>query len=148
MNDWMHQLGKHFLGKGALSYLISNEDSTLSWGDEEGIKQKVDMVIFYPNHIELVELKESDSKHRRKTIFKQNERYYNLREQMNYKTEYWIYVYWKQYKIITGTLLNEPKNCQFFAVDHTGIVEFYTSIGLNPETRVSKKVDFLLRINE
>ena len=144
---WIHQLGKHLLKKGALTYLVSDEDP-ISWDGEEEIKQKVDMVVFYKDHVTVIELKETDAKHRKGIKFKQIERYYYLCRDAKYKTEFWVYVYWKEYKMLTGVKMDRIENLQFYAIDNKGGLQFFASIGVDPATRIRKPVDFKMVLNE
>lgn len=146
MTNWQDQLGKHLLKDGALSYMISNE-TPVSWDGEEATKQKIDMVAFYPSHVTFIELKETEAKHRKGIKFKQIERYYYLCRDTRYKTEFWVYVYWQQYGLITGILMDKVENLQFFAIDNQGGLQFFASIGVDPATRIRKSVDFKLKVN-
>jgi len=147
MTSWMHQLGKHFLKEGALTYLISDEEQC-SWNGEEKTKQKMDMVALFPEHLRLIELKETEARHNKSVKFTQIERYYFICRDAKYKTEFWVYTYWSAYKIITGVRMDRVDNLQFYALERNGNIEFYASIGVNPATRIRKKVDFKLKINE
>ncbi len=143
---WVHELGKHLLRKGALTYLVSDEDP-ISWDGEEEVKQKVDMVVFYKDRVTVIELKETDAKHRKGIKFKQIERYYYLCRDAKYKTEFWVYVFWKNYNILTGVKMDRIENLQFYCIDDRGPNSertFYASIGVDPNTRIRKKVDFIL----
>lgn len=144
--NWIHQLGKHLLKYGALTYLVSDEDP-ISWDGEEETKQKVDMVAFYKTHVTVIELKETDAKHRKGIKFKQIERYYYLCRDAKYKTEFWVYVYWKEYNMITGVRMDRIENLQFYAIDNKGGLQFFASIGADPETRIRKKVDFEMEMD-
>lgn len=144
--SWIHQLGKHLLKHGALTYLISDENP-ISWDGEEEKKQKVDMAVFYKDHITVIELKETDAKHRKGIKFKQIERYYYLCRDARYKTEFWVYVYWKLYNIVTGVKMDRIENLQFYAIDNKGALQFFASIGVDPVTRIRKKVDFQMKVN-
>jgi len=145
--SWAHQLGKHLLTKGALSYMISDEDP-ISWNGEEELKQKIDMTVFYKTHVTVIELKETDAKHRKGIKFKQIERYYFLRRDAKYKTEFWVYVYWKQYNMLTGVKMDRVENLQIFYIDNKGSPMFYASIGSDPATRIRKPVDFKMEVAE
>lgn len=144
---WIHNLGKYLLKRGALTYLVSDEDP-ISWDGEEETKQKIDMAVFYKDHITLIELKETDAKHRKGIKFKQIERYYYLRRDAKYKTEFWVYVYWKEYNILTGVKMDHIENLQFFAIDNKGGLKFFVSIGSDPATRIRKPVDFKMEVTE
>lgn len=145
--NWIHQLGKHLLKHGALTYLISDEDP-ISWGGEEETKQKIDMAVFYKTHIAVIELKETDAKHRKGIKFKQIERYYYLCRDAKYKTEFWVYVYWKEYNILTGVKMDRIENLQFYSIDNKGGLQFFASIGVDPATRIRKPVDFKMEVSE
>ena len=145
--NWIHQLGKHLLKHGALTYLISDEDP-ISWDGEEENKQKIDMVVFYKTHVAVIELKETDAKHRKGIKFKQIERYYFLRRDAKYKTEFWVYVYWKQSNMLTGVKMDRVENLQIFYIDNKGSPMFYASIGSDPATRIRKPVDFKMEVAE
>ena len=149
-SPWIHQLGKHLLRHGALTYIISDENP-ISWDGEEQVKQKVDMVIFYKDHITVIELKETGAKHRKGIKFKQIERYYYLCRDAKYKTEFWVYVLWKEYNTITGVKMDRIENLQFYCIDNresSSERTFYASIGVDPSTRIRKKVDFILSVPE
>lgn len=146
--NWVNQLGKYLLKKGALSYMISDESDSVSWDGEEEKKQKIDMVVFHDDCVQFIELKETDAKHRKGIKFKQIERYYYLCRDTRYKTEFWVYVYWREYKMITGVHMDKIENLQFYAIDTTGDLQFFASIGVNPATRIRKKVDFKLKVND
>jgi penicillin-binding protein-related factor A (putative recombinase) len=138
-------LGKHLLKKGALTYLVSDEDP-ISWDGEEETKQKIDMVAFYKDHLTVIELKETDAKHRKGIKFKQIERYYYLCRDAKYKIEFWVFVYWKEYGLITGVKVDRIENLQFYAIDNKGGLQFFASIGVDPATRIRKKVDLELKV--
>ncbi len=147
--SWVNQLGKYLLKKGALSYIISDDIINYqSWDGEEERKQKVDMVVFHNDHVQFIELKETEAKHRKGIKFKQIERYYYLCRDTRYKTEFWVYVYWREYKLITGVRMDRIENLHFYAIDTTGDLQFFASIGMNPATRIRKKVDFKLRVKD
>lgn len=143
--NWPHQLGKHLLKEGALTYLISDEDP-ISWDGEEATKQKIDMAVFYKDHVQFIELKETEAKHRKGIKFKQIERYYYLCRDAKYKTDFWVYVYWQEYNLITGVLMDKIENLQMFAVDTDGTLQFWASIGVDPSTRIRKKIEFKLKV--
>ncbi len=143
----MHSLGKFLLKHGALTYLISDENA-VSWDGEEETKQKVDMAVFYKDHVTLIELKETDAKHRKGIKFKQIERYYYLCRDAKYKTEFWVYVYWKEYNILTGVKMDRIENLQFYSIDNKGGLKFFASIGSDPTTRIRKPVDFKMEVTE
>ena len=144
---WIHFLGKYFLKQGALTYLVSDENP-LSWNGEEQYKQKIDMAVFYKDHIAVIELKETNALHRKGIKFKQIERYYYLRRDAKYKTEFYVFVYWKEYNILTGVKMNRIENLQFYAIDNKGGLQFFASIGSDPATRIRKKVDFKMEVSE
>ena len=149
MTSWMHILGKYLLKHGALTYIISDEDVT-SWDGEEETKQKVDMVVFYKDHVTVIELKETDALHRKGIKFKQIERYYYLCRDTRYKTEFWVYIYWKEYDTITGVKMDRIENLQFYCIDNKETSPgraFYASIGVDPTTRIRKPVDFKMKID-
>ncbi len=147
--SWANQLGKYLLKKGALSYIISDDIINYqSWDGEEERKQKVDMVVFHSDRVQFIELKETEAKHRKGIKFKQIERYYYLCRDTRYKTEFWVYVYWREYKLITGVHMDRIENLHFYAIDTTGDLQFFASIGMNPATRIRKKVDFKLRVKD
>lgn len=147
MMSWIHQLGKHLLKHGALTYLVSDDDP-ISWDGEEETKQKIDMVAFYKTHVAVIELKETNAEHRKGIKFQQIERYYYFRRDAKYRTEFWIYVYWKKYNIITGVKMDRVENLQIYYVDNKGSKMFYASIGSNPATRIRKPVDFKIEAVE
>ncbi len=144
--SWVHQLGKHLLNNGALTYIVADDPSVPSWDGEEETKQKVDMVSFYPDHVQFIELKETEALHRKGVKFKQIERYYYLCRDARYKTEFWVFVYWQHYKLITGVKMDKVENLQFYAIDTDGSLQFFASIGVDPKTRIRKKVDFKLKV--
>jgi len=141
---WIHQLGKHLLKEGALTYMVSDE--VPSWDGEEEHKQKVDMIAIYPKHLSLIELKEVDARYCKRIKFKQIERYYYLRRDIKYKTEFWVYVYWHRYGVVTGALINKVESVNFYAIENKGEMNFYVSIGLDPETRIRRTVDMKMRV--
>lgn len=143
---WVHELGKHLLRKGALTYLVSDEDP-ISWDGEEEVKQKIDMVVFNKTHITVIELKETNVKHRKGIKFKQLERYYYLCRDAKYKIEFWVYIYWKEYNTLTGIKLDRHENLQVFVVDKDNGIQFFASIGSDPATRIRKPVDFKMQMN-
>lgn len=145
MTNWEHQLGIHLLNEGALTYIVS-DDNQVSWDGKESIKQKVDMVAIFSNHIRLIELKEADSERKRGIKFQQIERYYYLCRDMKYNSEFWVYVYWHKYNIITGVKINKLENLNIYAIKENGL-DFYASIGINSETRITKPVDIKIRLN-
>jgi hypothetical protein len=147
MIDWIHQLGKHLLKEGALTYIVSDENP-ISWDGIEETKQKIDMVAFYPDYVSMIELKETEAEHRKGIKFKQIERYSFLCQHIIYDTQFWIYVYWHKYNLITGVLMNSVENLQFYAIDHEGETKFFASIGSDPATRIRKDVDFILRFDD
>ncbi len=144
--NWVNQLGKHLLKNGALSYMISDESDPVSWDGEEKNKQKMDMVVFHGDHVQFIELKETEAKHRKGIKFKQIERYYYLCRDTRYRTEFWVYVYWREYGLITGVHMDKIENLQFYYIDNNGAPTFYASIGVDPATRIRKKVDFILKV--
>jgi len=147
MTTWPHILGKHLLKHGALTYLVSDEDP-ISWDGEEESKQKIDMSVFYKDRVVVIELKETDALHRKGIKFKQIERYYYLCRDTKYKTEFWVYVYWKNYNILTGVKMDRVENLQFYAIDNKGGLQFFASIGVDPATRIRKKEDFKMEVTE
>lgn len=146
---WENELGKHFLKMGALSYIISDDRiNDCSWDGEEQKKQKVDMTVFYPEKVVVIELKETEALHRKGIKFSQIERYYYLCRDTKFKTEFWVYVYWSKYNTIVGVKMDKVENLQVYAIDNQdGGLQFFASIGVNPETRIRKKVDFKLKIS-
>ncbi len=134
----------HFLERGALSYVVDVDDK--AWGPKFSDRQQIDMVIFNESHVSLVELKETDSLRRKKIGFKQIERYHYFCRDAKYKTEFWAFVYWKNYNVITGVKMPFIENLQIFCIDTTGKNEFWASIGLDPAKRIRKKVDLILEI--
>ena len=145
MINWAHKLGKHLLNEGALSYIISDEDPT-SWDGEEELKQKVDMVAFYEDHVDVIELKETEAMHRKGIKYKQIERYNLLCNNAKYQIDFWVYVYWREYNTITGVKMDRIENLQFYAIDKDDGVAYYASIGVDPETRIRKVVDFKMEL--
>lgn len=146
MPDWVNEMGKHFLNEGALSYIVSDENP-ISWDGEEERKQKIDMVIFFKEYVNIIELKQTDALHRKGIKFKQIERYYQLQNNTTYTIRFWVYVYWIRYKTIVGVLMTEKENLQFYAIDKDNGINFYASIGSDPTTRIRKDVDFKLVLN-
>ncbi len=147
--NWINQLGKHFLKSGALTYLV--EESYESWDGEEATKQKPDMIVLFPNKVVLVELKETDALHRKGINFKQMERYHYICRNTRYEAELWVFTYWKKYDIITGAKMDKAENLQFYAIDNKdnqGDLQFFASIGVDPSTRIRKKVDFMMRVEQ
>jgi len=148
MTSWKHKLGKHLLKEGALTYMISDEEAeTVSWDEEGKTKQQVDMIVLYNDHMEVVELKETDAPFRKGISFKQLERYDNLCHDIKFKTDFWAYIYWKEYDIITGVRMQKLGNMQFHvARNKDDVPEFFVTLGMDPKNRIRKRVDFQLKI--
>lgn len=146
MLDWKHQLGHEFLTKGALTYIISDEgDADLDSGTE--VKQLPDMIVIYKDHVEIIELKETNNTYRKAIKYTQVARYQHLREDFKGKSEFWAYVYWNQTGYITGSFIRQTDSINFFTEDSGGErPDFKVSIGTDKKTRVEKKVDYILKI--
>lgn len=146
--DWINQLGKHFLKQGALTYLITESDKNISWDGEEANKQKVDMIVIYSDRVVFIELKQTIAIHRKGIHYKQIERYHYLLRDSKFRSEFWIYVYWTKYDIVVGVKMDKVENLQVYALDNQGGLKFFASIGMNPDTRIRKKVDFKMEIEK
>lgn len=146
MLDWKHQLGHEFIKKGALTYIISDE-GTADLNGEEEVKQLADMIVFYKDHLKIIELKETTNTYRKTVSYKQVSRYQHLREDFKGRTEFWVFVYWNQYGYITGSYIRETDSLNFFAKPNgLEAPTFILSIGIKENERVEKKVDYVLKV--
>jgi len=143
MTSWMHRLGEHLLNHGALSYIVCDDDPA-SWSKRH--EQQIDMVVFYQENIHIIELKHTASYRRKMININQIMRYQTLCEDTLYPIQFWVYVYWETYGIVTGVKMDVMENLNFFAIDTSGTLEFYVSIGSDPLTRVRKPVDMKWRM--
>jgi len=134
--NWMHKVGKQLLKEGALTYIIT-DDAKSHWGDYEETKQKTDMIALYNDHVRIIELKETINLHTLNIKYKHN---------TNYETRFYAFVYWKEYNIITGTLIENNGNLQFHAIDTSGELRFFVSIGEDPKTRIKKEVEIKIYV--
>jgi len=141
--EWKHELGKHFLQHGALSYILSDENGDVSWGEDSHKKQQIDMVVYYKDHIRVVELKETDSTSHRNIKPPQIKRYQTLCGGTKYDTEFWAFVYWKRYRTITGYHIIGDDNIKFMVVKNDGYVSFVIKEGQRKE---KERVDFQMKV--
>lgn len=146
MINWKHELGHQHIKKGALSYIISDEGTADLNGEEEA-KQLADMVVFYKDHLDIIELKETTNTFRKAVSYRQIARYQHLRDAFKGKTEFWVYVYWNQYGYIVGTNMHTTDSLNFFAVKgEEDKLNFVVSVGTDEKTRYEKKVDYILKV--
>ena len=143
MTEWKHELGKHFLQHGAMSYILSDENGDVDWGEDSNKKQQIDMVVLYKDHIRVVELKETNSTSHRNIKPPQIKRYQNLCTCTKYHTEFWAFVYWKRFHTITGYNITSEENTKFMVVKNDGYVSFVVKEGQRKE---KERVDFQMKV--
>jgi len=148
MINWQHQLGSELIKRGALSYIISDEGITDLHG-EGSKKQLVDMVVFYKDHIQIIELKEKLGRYRKGVNFKQIQRYKYLCDAFKGKTEFWVFLHWKKHGYVVGSRINTVDSINFYAIENDNDKpHFYVAVGKGEATMVEKKIDFILKIKE
>jgi len=92
-------------------------------------------------------LKETNSLYRKGVSYKQIQRYYDLCNSIRYRTEFWAYVYWREYDTVVGIRMRELSNLQFHVVsDENKPPDFFVTMGDNPKKRIRKRVDFTMKI--
>lgn len=141
MSDWKQELGKRMLHHGALSYIITNDNEKVDWERDGQYKPQIDMVVFYRDHIQVIELKETNSMSHRKVRANQVERYYYFCKDTKYNTQFWVYMYWKRFRTIVGAPVNQNDTMKFFVTKNDGHVDFWYSNG-----NERKRVEFRLKV--
>ena len=143
MVEWKHELGKHFLQHGALSYVLSDENGDIDWGPYSSNKPQIDMVVLYKDHIRIVELKETDSSSHRNIKPPQIKRYQDLCATTKYNTEFWAFVYWKRMRTVTGYHITGEENTKFLVVKNNGYVSYVVRKG---ESKERERIDFQMKV--
>ncbi len=146
MDDWKQELGKHFLQHSAMSYVVTDDDLKVSWGRQGRFKPQIDMVVFFKDHIRIIELKETDSESHRKVRTPQVERYYHLCKNVDYDTQGWVYMYWRTFNTIVGAQIDRIDEMHFFVEKKHKQVTFWVGKGDDPNTQLKQEVDFRMEL--
>ena len=146
MIDWKQELGKNFLENDALSYIVTDDALKVSWGTVGKYKPQIDMVVFYKNHVRIIELKETSSIERRKVRTPQIERYYYLCKDTTYHTQFWVYMYWKSFHTIVGARIDNKIAVRFFVVKNRGVLDYWVEEVKEIGPIKKQRVDFIMKV--
>lgn len=147
MIDWKHQLGIHLLKQGALSYIITDDDKQENWYEEGKTKPQVDMVVFFKDHVRIIELKETSSLVRRRFRAKQIEKYLYLCGDTRYHVQFWAYLYWNKFGTIVGTKIDYVRSVKFYVDREENPIQFWTLLDEETEIPIKKRVEFRMKVN-